>query len=109
MFMHTRERMASWFKITGAFPADDRFNTKLITLPQQKVLFNLVKNGAPYVENFIPTELDSKAIWAQSQLVLGGNTDAKGAAQATERVADRIRRTKRDLMANFREWAKSYR
>jgi len=109
MFMHTPGRMAAWFNTTGAFPADDRFNTKLIKLAPQKVLFNLVKNGAPYIENFIPTELDSKAIWAQSQLVLSGNTDAKGAAQATERVADRIRKTKRDLIANFREWAKSYR
>ncbi len=109
MFMHTPERMASWFKITGAFPAYDRFNTRLITIPQQRVLFNLVKRGAPYIENFIPTELDSKGIWPQVQLLLGGNTDAKGAAQGVERVADRIRRTKRDLIANFREWAKSYR
>jgi ABC-type glycerol-3-phosphate transport system substrate-binding protein len=40
MFMHSPERMAAWFKTTGAFPADNRFNTKQITLPQQKVLFN---------------------------------------------------------------------
>ena len=65
MFMHTPERMTSWFKVTGAFPADDRFNTKLITLPQQKVLFGLVKNGAPYLENFIPTEFDAKANFAE--------------------------------------------
>ncbi|HEY4621352.1 MAG TPA: extracellular solute-binding protein [Gaiellaceae bacterium] len=109
VFTHTQGRMNAWFRITGSFPADDRFNAKLITIPQQKVLFNLVKNGSPYIENFIPTELDSKAIWGQSQLLLIGNTDAKGAARATERVADRIRRTNRDLIANFREWAKSYR
>ena len=62
MFMHTPARQAAWFKTTGAFPADNRFNTKLITLPQQKVLFNLVKSGSPYLENFIPPELDSKAL-----------------------------------------------
>ena len=27
MFMHTPERLAAWFKATGAFPADDRFDT----------------------------------------------------------------------------------
>ena len=91
MFMHTPERMAAWFKTTGAFPADNRFNTKLITLPQQKVLFNLVKNGSPYLENFIPPELDAKAFFAQAQLLLGGNTDAAKAAAATEKVAQRIR------------------
>jgi raffinose/stachyose/melibiose transport system substrate-binding protein len=109
MFTHTPERMASWFKITGAFPADDRFNTRLITLPQQKVLFNLVKNGSPYLENFIPTELDSKANFQHAQLVLAGNEDAKQAAEATEKIADRIRRTKRDLIANFKAWAKDFR
>ena len=102
MFMHKPERMKAWFNTTGAFPADDRFNTGLIKLPQQKVLFGLVRNGSPYLENFIPTELDSKANFGQSQLLLGGNTDAKGAAQATEKIAQRIRVTRRKLMANFK-------
>jgi raffinose/stachyose/melibiose transport system substrate-binding protein len=109
MFMHTAERMRAWSNTTGAFPADDRFNTRVITIPQLKLLFGLVKNGAPYLENFIPTELDSKANFGQSQLLLGGNTDAEGAAQATEKVAQRIRVTQRKLMANFKKWAASYR
>ena len=108
MFMHTPERMSSWFKTTGAFPADDRFNTKLIKLPQQKVLFDLVKNGAPYLENFIPTEFDAKANFANAQLLLAGKIDAKQAAAASEQVAARIRRTNRDLISNFATWAKSY-
>jgi raffinose/stachyose/melibiose transport system substrate-binding protein len=109
MFMHSPRRMKAWFNTTGAFPADDRFNTGLIKLPQQKVLFGLVRNGSPYLENFIPTELDSKANFGQSQLLLGGNTDAKGAAQATEKIAQRIRVTQRKLMANFKKWSASYR
>jgi raffinose/stachyose/melibiose transport system substrate-binding protein len=108
MFMHTPERQAAWFKTTGAFPADDRFNTKLITLPQQKVLFNLVKSGSPYLENFIPPELDSKAFFGQAQLLLGGSVDAAQAAQNTEKIAQRIRLTQRKQMANFKTWAQSY-
>jgi raffinose/stachyose/melibiose transport system substrate-binding protein len=108
MFMHTPARMSAFFKKTGAFPADDRFNTKLITLPQQKVLFGLVKNGAPYLENFIPTEFDSKANFAQAQLLLAGKINAQQAAQASEQIAARIRRTNRDLIANFATWSKSY-
>jgi multiple sugar transport system substrate-binding protein len=109
MFMHNPERMRAWFNTTGAFPADDRFDTGLIKLPQQKILFNFVRNGAPYLENFIPTELDSKANFGQTQLLLGGNTDAKGAAQETEKIAQRIRTTQRKLIANFRKWSASYR
>lgn len=108
MFMHTPERMKAWFQTTGAFPADDRFDTSLIKLPQQKELFDLVKNGAPYLENFIPTELDSKANFAQSQLVLSGNASGAQAAAATEKIADRIRRTNRDLIANFAKWSLSF-
>jgi multiple sugar transport system substrate-binding protein len=108
MFMHTPERQAAWFKTTGAFPADDRFDTKLITLPQQKVLFNLVKSGSPYLENFIPPELDSKAFFGQAQLLLGGSVNAQQAAQSTEKIAQRIRLTQRKQMANFKTWSKSY-
>lgn len=107
--MHTPERMAAWFKTTGAFPADDRFNTKLISMPQQKVLFDLVRKGSPYLENFIPPELDAKAMFAQSQLLLGGNTTAAKAAAETEKIARRIRLTQRKLIANFDKWAASYR
>jgi raffinose/stachyose/melibiose transport system substrate-binding protein len=108
MFMHTPDRMKAWFETTGAFPADDRFDTSLIQLEQQSDLFDLVKDGAPYLENFIPTELDSKANFEQSQLLLSGNTDAQQAAQATEDIAERIRRTKRDLIENFKKWSESY-
>jgi raffinose/stachyose/melibiose transport system substrate-binding protein len=108
MFMHTPERMASWFKITGAFPADNRFNTKLITLPQQKALFALLQHPAPYLENFIPTELDSKANFGEAQLLLGGSIDWQKAAQATEQIAQRIRLTQRSTIADFKTWGNSY-
>ena len=108
-FTHTPARLASFFKMTGAFPADDRFDTKLIKLPQQKVLFNLVKHGAPYLENFIPTELDTKANFGQTQLLMAGNIKAKQAAEATERIARRIRLTQRDLINNFfAKWAEQF-
>jgi raffinose/stachyose/melibiose transport system substrate-binding protein len=109
MFMHDPERMEAWFQTTGAFPADDRFDPSLIQLEQQKDLFELVKGGAPYIENFIPTQLDSEAIFANAQLLLSGDTTPEEAAAATEQVAERIRRTQPDLIENFRVWAESYR
>src|SRR5262249_15740504 len=97
MFMHTPERMSAFFKATGAFPADDRFNTSLIKLPQQKVLFNLVKHGAPYLENFIPTEFDTKANFGEAQLLLAGKINAQQAAAASGPNASRIRATNAGL------------
>jgi multiple sugar transport system substrate-binding protein len=107
MFMHDPERMQAWFETTGAFPADDRFDQSLIQLEQQKDLFELVKDGAPYIENFIPTQLDSEAIFANAQLLLAGDVTPEEAAEKTEQVAERIRRTQRDLIENFRAWAES--
>src|SRR5262249_49768259 len=107
MFMHTPERMSAWFKATGAFPADDRFNTGLITIPQQKVLFNLVKHGAPYLENFIPTEFDSKANFGEAQLLLAGETNAKRAGGSPEQPAARTGGTNRALIATCARGAKS--
>jgi raffinose/stachyose/melibiose transport system substrate-binding protein len=108
MFMHSQGRMNAWFKITGAFPADDRFKTSQITLPQQKQMFGMVRNGAPYLENFIPTELDSKANFGEAQLLLGGSINAQQAADATEKIAQRIRLTQRSAISNFKAWATTY-
>jgi raffinose/stachyose/melibiose transport system substrate-binding protein len=108
MFTHTPGRMTAFFNKTGSFPADDRFNTKLIKLPQQKELFAKLKNGAPYLENFIPAEFDAKANFAHVQLLLAGRENAKQAAAASEQVAARLRRVNRDLVSNFATWAKSY-
>ncbi len=108
MFMHTPERMKSWFQTTGAFPADDRFDTSLIKGPQLTKLYALVRKGSPYIENFIPYELDAKANFANVQLLLAGKENAQQAARATEQIAARIRRTNRDLVANFTKWAQSY-
>ena len=54
------------------------------------MLFDLVKCGSPYLENFIPPELDAKAFFAQSQLLLGGSTDASqgGGRDREDRAAN---------------------
>ena len=109
MFMHTPERMAAWFKATGAFPADNRFNTKLISLPQQKVLFGLVKNGSPYLENFIPAGARREGLLRTGQASARRQAPMQAqAAAATEKAAQRIRLTQRKQMADFKKWSASY-
>jgi hypothetical protein len=41
------------------------------------------------------------------QLLLAGDVTPEEAAEKTEQVAERIRRTQRDLIENFRAWAES--
>ncbi|WP_041730021.1 ABC transporter substrate-binding protein [Conexibacter woesei] len=108
-FMHTPDRMNSFFRTTGAIPADDRFDGAQIELPQLKQIFDYTKEFSPYLEDFIPTELDAKGMFSQVQLLMGGNADADEAAEAIEQLAQRLRTTRPDERENFAKWAASYR
>lgn len=107
-FLHTPDRLNAWFAATGSIPADDRFDGSAIQMPQIKQIFDQVKTFTPYLENFIPSELDAKAIFTQTQLMMGGNTDATKAADATEKLAARLRITQRDQTEQFGKWAATY-
>jgi raffinose/stachyose/melibiose transport system substrate-binding protein len=108
-FLHTAEPMNSFYKTTGAIPADDRFDGSQITMPQLKQVFDATRQFSAYLENFIPTQLDSDAIFNQAQLVLGGNATPQKAAAATEQLARRLRLTQPGETADFGKWAQTYR
>ncbi len=103
-YLHTPERLAAFYKATGALPADDRFDSSLIDVPQLKQLFDMVKDGSPYLENFIPTDLDAKANFGGVQLMFAGKETAAQAAQNTEKEMERIRTIQPDLIDNFKKW-----
>jgi ABC-type glycerol-3-phosphate transport system substrate-binding protein len=104
-YLHTPERLAAFYKATGALPADDRFDSSLITVPQVKDLFDMSKDGSPYLENFIPTDLDSKGNFEGVQLMFAGSETAQQAAENMEKEMARIRTIQPDLIDNFKEWA----
>ena len=104
-YLHTPDRLSAFYKATGALPADDRFNASLITIPQIKQLFTMAKSGGPYLENFIPFELDQKGNFEGVQNVLSGKFTAAQAAAAMESNMARIRLTKPDEIKNFKAWS----
>ena len=104
-FMHTPAELALFYKDTGALPADDRFDASAITVPQVKQLYQYMLHGAPYLENFIPTDLDSKANFGGVQLMFAGKETPAQAAAATESDMARIRTIDPDLIAAFKKWA----
>ena len=103
--MHTAPELSLFYKDTGALPADDRFNASEITVPQVKQLYQYMLDGAPYLENFIPTDLDAKANFGGVQLMFAGKTTPQKAAQTTEDDMARIRTIDPDLIDNFKIWA----
>jgi len=104
MFMHTPDRLQAWYDQTGSLPADDRFDMSKVDDPVKKQLFAYAADGAPYLENFIPSALDSKAVFAGVQLVLQGSKSGEEAAADMQAEAERLRRTDRSLVDNFEGW-----
>ncbi len=104
MFMHTPAELSLFYKETGALPADDRFDPSEIDVPQVKQLYDYSQNGAPYLENFIPTDLDSKANFGGVQLMFAGKTTPEQAAQTMESDMARIRTIQPDLIDDFKKW-----
>jgi raffinose/stachyose/melibiose transport system substrate-binding protein len=104
-YLHTPDRLSAFYKATGALPADDRFNAAQITIPQIKKLFTMAKAGGPYLENFIPFELDQKGNFNGVQNLLSGKFTAKQAAEAMESNMARIRLTKPKEIDNFKAWS----
>jgi raffinose/stachyose/melibiose transport system substrate-binding protein len=103
-FMHTGPRLKAWYDDTGSLPADDRFDLSSVKDPVKRKLFTYAANGAPYLENFIPSALDSKAVFADVQLVLQGSMSGAQAAADMQAQAERLRRTDRSLAENFKGW-----
>ncbi|MDH6194720.1 raffinose/stachyose/melibiose transport system substrate-binding protein [Mycobacterium frederiksbergense] len=107
MFMHTPDRLQAWYDDTGSMPADDRFDVSKVEDPVRRQLFEFVADGAPYLENFIPSSLDSRAVFSGVQLVMQNYMSGTEAAQAMQDEAERLRATDRALAGDFAGWAES--
>lgn len=106
MFTHEAAQLQSWYDMTGAMPADDRFDIAAVTDPVRKNLFTITMNGAPYLENFIPAQLDTDAVFTNVQLVLKGTITGPEAAAAMQATIEKLRKTDRALVDNFTNWGK---
>ena len=105
-FGHTTERLNAWFADTGSLPADDRFDLSQVTSPSTAALFAAALDGAPYLENFIPAQLDTDAIFKNVQLILKGTITPEQAAADTEATMEKIRKSDRKVVDNFTAWSK---
>jgi raffinose/stachyose/melibiose transport system substrate-binding protein len=104
-FMHSPDRLQAWYDKTGVMPADDRFDVSKVTDPTKKRLFDLALDGSPYIENYIPVELDSNAVFTNVQLVLQGARTGTQAAADMQAQMERLRTKDRSLAKNFQAWA----
>src|SRR6266542_3665445 len=78
-FMHTAERLTSWYKHTGVIAADARFDRTLVTSPALKQMMEWETTGPQvWLENFLPGQIDSDADLTAGQTIFaksGSQTD----------------------------------
>jgi hypothetical protein len=107
MYMHTTDRLKAWWADTGVLPADNRFDTSLITQPIQKQIFKWDTTVAgANLENFIPNQLDNDANMTGVQLLFTGDKTAAQLAQLSEDTINKWRTQNPDEVTNFTTWAK---
>jgi raffinose/stachyose/melibiose transport system substrate-binding protein len=107
VFMHTKQRLEAWYADTGVFPADDRFDTSKVAIPQMKQVFQWIKGDAgPNLENFIPSILDEQGNFAGCQLLFAGEKTPAECAELQQTVIEKWRKDSPEAVENFRKWIK---
>jgi raffinose/stachyose/melibiose transport system substrate-binding protein len=103
-FMHTPERLAAWYKGTAVVPADDRFDTKTITdtLQAKLAAFNLSPQNV-WLENFIPTQMDTDGL-RQGGSALASGSSPKDVADSIDRTLKLWRSQNPKEVETFKNW-----
>ena len=105
MYMHTPERLKAFYDQTGGFPADDRFNLKDISNPMQKqmITWDLASQNI-WLENFVPTQVDSNGDQAAGEMITSGSGGPDAAGQIWERTTRQWRVSNPSDLKHFQAW-----
>lgn len=103
-FLHTPERVQSWWDTTHVLPADDRFDRSQVTGDLSTRLVELATTGPQiWLENWIPPEVDEQGNGPAGQILFTGGS-VEEAAQTFERAANTWRAQKPDALAKWQNW-----
>jgi ABC-type glycerol-3-phosphate transport system substrate-binding protein len=105
MSLHSTANLASWYRLTGVPPADDRFSTANIKSPLDKQLYKFNTTGPQiWLQNFFPPQVDLDGNVPAQQQILSGRGSGSSAASARERAAARWRATKKNELKNWQKF-----
>jgi ABC-type glycerol-3-phosphate transport system substrate-binding protein len=105
VFMHTPERLASWYKQTGVIAADSRFDRNLVTNPVLKQMMEWETTGPQvWLENFLPGQIDSDADLVAGQTIFAQSGSPADAAALWQRAAETWRNQHPDELKNWQNW-----
>jgi multiple sugar transport system substrate-binding protein len=104
-FMHTPDRLTSWYKHTGVIAADARFDRTLVTSPALKQMMEWETTGPQvWLENFLPGQLDSDADLTAGQTIFAQSSSPADVAKLWQSVAETWRNQHPDELKNWQNW-----
>lgn len=105
-YMHTPANLASLYKMTGNFPADDRWSPDVVTSPTDKAMLGwLGQKSVYYPANYYPTDLDVNGNFVVFQGLMGGNMTVDQAAQTYQTVIEKWRKLHSGEVDNYKTWS----
>ncbi len=105
VFMHTPERLVSWYKHTGVIAADKRFDRSLVTSPVLKQMMEWETTGPQvWLENFLPGQIDSDADLTGGQMIFSQSGTPADVAALWQRAAETWRNQHPDELTNWQNW-----
>jgi multiple sugar transport system substrate-binding protein len=106
-WLHSSENLDSWYKDTGAFPADKRFSASQITDPLIAELYKL--DATPqqlWAENYAPPQVDEQGLRTVGQAVLAGSASASQAASQIESIIKAWQTQQPSDFKTYIQWSK---
>lgn len=102
-FAYSPERANALHEKTGAFPGSNRLDPGVITIPQNKLIYQWMKKSTGAYNFNYPGALE-EALYSIGQLFMAGEIDAEEAAAQYEKAAEKWRRDNPKGVENFRIW-----
>ena len=105
-WLHTPENLTSLFTVTGAFPADKRFDTSTIKDPLAREMFHLdTSKPSIWLENYLPPEVDNNADIPAGQVITSKSGGPDKAVAIWNRVIKQWRLQQIPEFMQFKKWA----
>jgi len=106
-FMHSPERVNAMYDQSGAYPADDRFDSSLLKTVQETQISDLITgDNPPWRVNHLPTQLTEEAYYAGVQEFFNGLSPEDMAVKSQE-IIEKWRTQQPDAFDNFTKWYES--
>lgn len=105
--LHTAEALNGMYKATGFFPSDDRFDSDVLSTPQDEALWDLMENQSTIgYQNYWPSIMDRENLFLAVQGIFSGDSPDRAAAGVEERLAG-WRESSGQELENFKTWSQS--